>query len=308
MAGERKTGWQRSGGGRVRGLATAWVWWAVLVMPVVGLSGVSLGQPSPAELRKRADELAAENEQLRRENEALRAQLAEALALRDTLAAELARAEAGLRSVREGMERGEAPAEPAVAMPTDPMASPASMLAAMRERYRVDVEAGSTGEPVAVRQRRVEAWTGTIGAEFSGKALWLVRIARPVELEDRRFETRVQIVEGRSGLNVGEAITLEVPAKFARLVESRNDEKGLWKLTVGLEARPGFNAARVEPGAFDFPPLIGAFAEFRLGIEWLELSEWDASRPMPLDPPTVPGTGGVGRAEPPAKGGASAGG
>lgn len=250
----------------------------VLMSSRAVFAGVLLtaGFPAPAPACAQPVQPAAQNsdmvERLRRENEALKQRIV-------SLEQKLKELQAQLDG---GQGVGNSPVKDAPKLtadiPADPLASPASMLAALKSRYQSDMaEFGHEGEKpdAAAEQKHRSAaarWVAEQKKALSGKSQWLVRFVRTDSQTGRQsgaseLETSVQIVEASSGLPVGEQFRLKVPSRFLRVLQGAKPDE-LYTLSGTFAAAPKFNAQRESAGAFDVPPLIGKYAEFDYTFVW----------------------------------------
>ena len=235
---------------------------------------VELTQPQPASPAAEAmDKLKQENDALKRRVVQLEQQLREA------------RAEIDAMKGGVPVATPDAPAAKTQAdIPADPLASPASMLAALKKSYAADLAEFADDSNQAKHRPAVAKWVDQQKKAVSGKTQWLVRFVRTdADTSTKRnatprLETVIQIVDPASKLPIGEAFRLEVPARFLKLVQSAKSDE-LFTLSGTFSATPKFNPQRETPGTFDVPPMIGKYAEFDYTLAWDKLEAEKPAKP-----------------------------
>ncbi|MEM0982542.1 MAG: hypothetical protein AAGI17_01185 [Planctomycetota bacterium] len=261
---------------------------AVLALAVV--SGLAAPQAaaqntmSPAELRReleqervRAERAEQRVAQLEAELQALRAELA---AMRQGGTPQRVRP-AGVAP--SGGSSGQAP------VPGDPLASPSSLFFAMQLSYEQATSFDGRPEP-SERDvlNAVRDWTRDARRELSGLSEWLVQLRAAEMTEGTNLpafaEASMTVLDRRSLRPIGSPIRVQVPGRFRSRV-SEAGEHAYFLLDARVQAAPVFNANREEAGIFNFPLLIGPYAEFGFDLDWQRL------RPIDEDEARQGGTG-----------------
>lgn len=281
------------------------------VLLVAWLSnGPALGQEeTPAELRneiallrERVSALEAEREQLAEELDAVRI---ENQALADRVRA----AEDRARSLEEQLAKR--PSEPAPSgqepttsppaseapkpvetpreapIPTDPLASPASMLRTLRESWERSFAGLSleTEEARTEYQRRLTQWADSVQRSMHGNTRWrllITEIQPGARLRDAA--ARFQVIDPGTGLPIGKSFQGTIPSRMFLKMDSVTEPQ-LWDVTLTLKPKPTINTNRLSAGAFDYPPLIGPMVEFQFDFDWIGMKRIsEASAPTPDNP------------------------
>jgi hypothetical protein len=233
-----------------------------------------LTQPQPASPAAEAmDKLKQENDALKRRVVQLEQQLREA------------RAEIDAMKGGVPVATPDAPATKTQAdIPADPLASPASMLAALKSSYAAELAEFADGTNQSKHRPAVAKWVDQQKKAVSGKTQWLVRFVRtdadtsPKRNVTPKLETVIQIIDPTSKLPIGEAFRLEVPARFLKLVQAAKPDEE-FTLSGTFSAAPKFNPQRETPGTFDVPPMIGKYAEYDYTLVWDKLEAEKPAKP-----------------------------
>lgn len=283
------------------------------MLPMLSMCVALAGQPdaAPPAQPNATQPASGDVEALQREIASLRQSLAEAenryrrleqdyAAVREQLAA-AERFIAGIQAQSQ-TPMTLPPSESRAPVPEDPMASPASLLAALQSRYALEFgnEAPTEAAALADYRDRVEKWVKDISRELRGRPTWLVTISDVRETESGRMEGWVRIIDESSGLPIGDPFITELSrSQAARIREGGFDR---WRTTVALNARPRFNPERRDEGVFNVPAFIGPFVEFGFGADFRSLLGVEAQAPEPSDTPKAPedpgnDPGGIGEDE-----------
>lgn len=245
-------------------------------------------------LRDRVAQLEAQVAQLRDENRALATQLALTL---QRLEAELAPSttggdpEPGMPTDNDADEGGPGAEETGTdgrrqelaALPAGTLAAPRSifdrLVASYTEAFPTNPD--SARDPRGVRERLAEVkdWSREAQEQIEGEISWLIE---PLSTGRRgRFTVlRFRALDPSTGLPYGHTPDeVELTAVDARRLRAASDAERLI-LRGRVWARPRVAPDRERPGVFDYPPLIGPFAEFGWGID---LERVTAAPPMAGD-------------------------
>ena len=231
--------------------------------------------------------------------DALEQRVSELTTERRNIASALRQIEGMLANLRQELDTAGDP-EPLVRRaetPSDPLASPESLLRELRSRYRAEM-AGMSLETPAEREAFVQKalrWVRLTNRELRGKRSWLVELDDLASVGKNGYVARMTVLDERSGLPIGEAVDIGFPAKFIERF-NRGSRSGRWVLTSIVIAKPVFNESRVVPGVFEFPPFVGPMMEFDFELDWYSLSAWKPGDPVA--PPTEEAPEGDEEADP----------
>ncbi|MCC6284507.1 MAG: hypothetical protein IT439_04270 [Phycisphaerales bacterium] len=219
-------------------------------------------QPDPrdAEIALLRQQVAALEERcatLQRDYDAVRAQL---LAAQQTIAA-----------MPKGLPATQPPAERVAPVPEAPMASPASLLAALQRMHHEQFDPPATFKSEDERRSAIEKWCKTLSREMKGRPIWVVTISDLRETTAGRHEATFRVMDDELDLPVGGPFVLEIPRAFVPRVRDGAAKFDRWILTLEFRAAPRFNADRVDEGVFNVPAFVGAFAEFGFEVEFKTL-------------------------------------
>lgn len=168
-------------------------------------------------------------------------------------------------------------------VPKDPMACPASMVAELRRRYEKDFHeaAAETEAGRKQRQTEVQRWCREMPKALRGRARWLVRLIDVGNEEAGKETVKYQVLDAMTREPLGEEVVSPLPLAF--VVRVRGLAAGtLMEVGAVMEAEPTFNASRATGSVFDYPPLLGAYAESGVRIEWQSVEAIkDSARPTP---------------------------
>ncbi|MEO1512479.1 MAG: hypothetical protein AAFU70_10420, partial [Planctomycetota bacterium] len=94
-----------------------------------------------------------------------------------------------------------------------------------------------------------------------------------------------EVLNRESLLPIGSPIQVDVPRRFRQRIDGSADGQ-LFELSLRVTAQPVFNTNRAEPGVFNFPLLIGPYAEFGFDLTWDRLL---ATTPVEIGKPDADG-------------------
>ena len=232
--------------------------------------------------------LKADIAKLREENTALRLQVQSLDQLRGDLTNQLAGQALVLAALREDIRAiletvrvlapRRAPIETANApVPQDPLASPASLLTALRERYERDIHTLARPKDMSddaflgKRREFLEKWCTNMARAFRGKTRWLVRIDSDPPIDGRIRAGRMTVLDPLTRQAIGDSFAVEVPNRFSDVLAAANGS-GLYELDLTLTAAPKFDATLASPTVFNYPPQVGPFVRFGMETEWQVLA------------------------------------
>lgn len=268
------------------------VWAAVLMLGVapVARSQEPAAQPTDQPTVTPADLLREQIEAQRARIEALERRVTELTAERRQMAGTLRQIEGMLAGLRSGLEGEPAPRTPVgrAEVPSEPLASPESLLRELRSRYAAHMagmDPATDAERTAYAEK-ARLWARLTQRELRGKRSWLVTLDDLAPVGTQGHVVRMAVLDERTGFQIGEALDVGFPAKFLERF-ARGSRSGRWVLTSVVIARPVFNESRVNPGVFEFPPFVGPMMEFDFELDWYALSAWEPGQPV-SPPPELP--------------------
>ena len=196
------------------------------------------------------------------------------------------------------------------ALPLDPYASPASLLAELKRRYSRDL--GDLSRGTQTQRDRFEAqarrWCDRTRIDVRGRTRWLALLDDIQVPEVGTPDAMVRVLDEFTHKPVGEGFRVELSRAFARRARLLAEEHAhlyanapvgeapvlAYEITGMLIANPACNGERTSSGVFDFPPVVGPCVEFgaRLDIDRLDRVEL---------PPDVPRAAGRVRTDAPAR-------
>lgn len=159
--------------------------------------------------------------------------------------------------------------------PADALASPASLMRELRNRYFETMRdvADATPAERAEYKQQVALWCRLTNRELRGRRTWLVELEDLIPLRGGRAVGRLRVIDEASGLPIAEAVDVEVPRVFIDRVE--NDPRyDRWLLTAIVIAAPRYNEARATRGVFEYPPFVGPYVDFDFELDWIALRGW----------------------------------
>lgn len=198
--------------------------------------------------------------------EALRAKIAE-------LEQELLRAKSRIADLeRQLIDAGQAPDGSAAgaegASPEAADRSPDHLLGQLKTEFR---EAFPDPAPTDERGRRqylrvVAQWANKINREYRQRIDWVCEIvSRDLVGADEAF-VDLQVIDSKTGEPVGSRFLIEWPRRL-RSTLGRFEDGSRVRVRGLLIPEVRTNESRAEPGAFDIPPLIGPYVEFRFTVQ-----------------------------------------
>ncbi len=265
---------------------------ALTVLLVAGGLGLGAsGQPtaSPRELLSENERLIEELRGTRAVIERLESEVAVLRNERRGLLTRVRDAEQVLSSLRLELEASEPGSSGArvsqrAPAPPDALASPASLLRELRNRYfeaMRDVPDASAAERAEYKQQ-VALWCRLTNRELRGRRTWLVELDDLIPLRAGRAVGRLSVIDEESGLPIAEAVDVEVPRLFIDRIE--NDPRyDRWLLTAVVIAAPRYNAERATRGVFEYPPFIGPYVDFDFELDWISLRGWREGQAEPAE-------------------------
>lgn len=255
--------------------------WMVLIAMLLPVAG-AFGQASPAELRRQTERLQGELERARAELARVKDDLHRAELERDALSARLKHAEEENDRLRRqvGVIREPSVAPGRAPTPTDPLASPLSMLLELQKRYDQELTSipAESPEQLARFQRAAREWCDKMPDEVRGTSEWLVSFSEAEQLSATEFRTLLTVYDERTMLPIGEPMLVVVPQRHFKRVKARPDVEH-WRASLLVRGEPVFNEQRESPGIFNVPYFVGRMVEFGIGFEWRRL--------LPIEPSPV---------------------
>lgn len=276
--------------------------------------------PSPDQLRREVDRLVKRNDELNirlsdqsKQIERLTTEKREFTAQIERLNAEIANLKSQITQLQaaklaeppkpsQPTPASAAPTSPSAPIPDDALASPASMLAALKRSHAEgfkDWPHDSKPEAEAYALA-AEDWCERLAKVWRGERTWLVRLSDWRSDEFAPPSVLIRLIDPGTGLVIGEPFRREIPRKFIerldrrqRLVDSGHAPDLPWVARVFVVARPQFNAERNEVGPYDEPAFIGHQVEFAYELQWrsLYLSKAEPARPAPGATSAAPSKG-----------------
>jgi hypothetical protein len=278
---------------------------------LAGLPTSAMGQDaSPAELRREIEALRAQVEVAQAEREAAHAELMSLQMEAANLREKLAMTEAMVASLRDQLEAARQPvaerpaapasdestpsqpAEPRAEVPLSPLGSPESMRLALEKSFAEAFPNPnlSSEQAKAAYQRRLGLWTTEVTRSMRGQTRWRVLLSdvSGTPAGDRSVAARMQVVATDTGLPIGPAQIISVPARFATRLSTSTLAPEAWELTLMVAPAMRINERRLAPGPFNHPEFIGPMVEFGYSMEWIgmrKVGEEQADAPTQGDQP-----------------------
>lgn len=158
-----------------------------------------------------------------------------------------------------------------------PSDSPAGLLAALRDRYRIDLgdietDADLDDRAKAARDARIRRWCLQMNRDLRTQVSWLVRFGPVTEAGRGVYQARMTVLDEETGRTIGEPVTIEIPRRFLARLRDQADRHDHWKLGGLLRPEPRLNPERTTTGVFSTTPLVGPFVDFDFSIEWNSLA------------------------------------
>lgn len=245
---------------------------------------------SPADLRRENDNLRNRVSQLEAANKKLDE---EATRLRERvsqLESQLARLQAEntkLRNRDADAPADSAPApestggEPQANLPDDPLACPPSLLRALKTKYEEEFDDRAiTPETRSDYIKDVRRWALDMKREFRDRITWTVEIDPAGVPGDEKIPVKLRVVDPDSrDAYHADPVAIDLGYRNTRRIMSEPNQR-YWVLEGVFFADPNVNPNRDRPGALDYPPFIGPFAEFAYGLSVRSVTPAQ-SRPTP---------------------------
>lgn len=134
------------------------------------------------------------------------------------------------------------------------------------------------------RLRVVSQWANKINRDHRVRVDWVCRIvSRDLISEDEAY-VDLLVVDPATGEEVGSRFVIKWPRRL-RATLARFEDGRLIRLRGLLEPEVRTNESRAEPGAFDIPPLIGPYVEFRFTVQVMAVAAVDKQPPAGGPPP-----------------------
>ncbi|MCC6907625.1 MAG: hypothetical protein IT430_06775 [Phycisphaerales bacterium] len=140
------------------------------------------------------------------------------------------------------------------------------------ERLKADYAEAFPAEPPrderARRQhlRLLSQWSNKVNRDHRRRVEWLCEIVSRDVIDASEAYVDLRLVDPATREPVGSRFVIEWPARL-RPILSRLEDGDLVRLRGLLNPEVRTNESRAEPGAFDIPPLIGPFVEFRFDVQ-----------------------------------------
>jgi hypothetical protein len=217
--------------------------------------------------------------ELRRENERLRAEMADLRVELEAARQEITDLKAEVDRLRALLDAaGQAPPAKASPMPepqvtideSSPDASPRALLKAIIEAYQeetADLNMGTgPDDPDRIGYlRRLNRWVAGVNREYRLPVEWHVRILEPAVRAGRNYRLRLQAVDPKTGVHLGDPFDAILSGSLASRLREHEERYGLDEqllLKGVILPRVAVNEQRTEPGTFDNPRFVGPFVEF----------------------------------------------
>ncbi len=246
---------------------------AVLLLAALCLfTPAAEAQSDDNELTRLRRIVAEQREQLAQKDQRIRDLEARVEALRAELAE--ARRAAG---DRDADATDEAHASETSAASRGPSDSPAGLLAALRDRYRIDLadidpDAELDDRARAARDARIRRWCLQMNRDLRSQISWSVRFGPVKEAGRGVYHASMTVINPEDGRAIGEPVTIDIPRRFLSRLRDHADRYDHWKLEGVLRPEPRLNAERVTTGVFSTTPLVGPFVDFDFSIDWNSLA------------------------------------
>ena len=159
-------------------------------------------------------------------------------------------------------------------LPDDALASPSTVLRELSKRY--EERFGDEQSLTEDSQDVISKWCRDVTIQLRGKREWIVSIGS-VTRENRRLYTALFVVyDADTRRPISEPFRSSIPERFATRVETHR-EATLWRVSGLVIAEPKFTPDRIDPGVFNYPPLVGPFVEFAWRFVWYGIAPFEFS-------------------------------
>lgn len=232
---------------------------------------VTSGVMAPSAAAQSESQLQRENQRLAQQVRELTNELDIAKKRIEELEQQVAQLERALAAARNTQQPGKVREEVTIDE-SEPTASPRALLRALQFEYAEtmkDMELGSSGDRErTIYMRTLQRWQAAMMRKYRSQVQWHVRLERETATR-AGYDLRLAAVDPVTYTQLGPAIDVSLPRSLARRYELMRNRDGAEVLVLRGTLIPHItiNPDRVEPGAFDNPPLIGPFAEFGLTVE-----------------------------------------
>jgi len=250
-------------------------------LAVLGPAGTPVFAQSQSDLRRENQRLRTEVDDLGRELEALRAELQRLRDENEQLRRLLAAAQSGATSGQAPtVGSPPPPAAPAVSIDeSSPDASPRALLRTLVETYQETLSEKPMGDSPGSSERvaylrELDRWASRVNRDFKTRIEWYVEVIGLPVTAGRGFTLRLQAVDPVTAAVLGDPFDAFLPRNVANRLQQIDQRGGLdgpFVLKGVLVPRIHVNEDRTEPGPFDNPRFIGAFAEFGFTVDVLTL-------------------------------------
>lgn len=275
--------------------------WLVPILALLSSLSPALAQPtdaSPDQLRREIDRLVKRNDELNirlsdqsKQIERLAGEKRDLTGQIDRLTTEMATLKSQITQLQAAKPAdspkasppasgSSSPATASAPIPDDALASPASMLTALKRSHAEgfkDWPHDSKPEAEAYALA-AEDWCERLAKVWRGERTWLVRLSDWRSDDFAPPSVLIRLIDPGTGLVIGEPFRREIPRKFIerldrrqRLVDAGRAPDLPWVARVFIVARPQFNAERTEVGPYDEPAFIGHQVEFAYELQWRSL-------------------------------------
>jgi outer membrane murein-binding lipoprotein Lpp len=224
---------------------------------------------------------------LRRENQSLRTQVDDLQRDLEAAREEIAGLKAEIERLKQLLEEGP-PAAPVAPVEDEPApeervtidesvpeASPRALLAAVIAGHQQEMAGMAMGsEPDGPTRigymRRLNRWVARTNRQFKMPIEWHVRIVDPAVRYGRGYLLRLQAVDPKTDVPLGDAFDTLLSASLASRLRDHEQRHGLDDVLLlkGI-VEPGvaINEQRLEMGPFDNPRFVGPFVEFGFAVQ-----------------------------------------
>ena len=237
---------------------------AALVLVVSSLTAGVNAQDRITQLENQVRQLTGDLQRAQAQIGDLERQLEAVRKDRDRLAIELRDARANARPGGEEKKQEQKKGPARVATPDDPMASPASLLKAVRDRYATDM-AGIADAPQSQQVSQTRTWIRNVERDYRGKFEWLTRVTGVEEAGRNEYKAMVQVLDQETMGPIGQPFEVMLPGRVASRME-READRDMWWLDGRMDAKLTYNIDRPEKGAFDVPVFIGPYCEYEQSV------------------------------------------
>lgn len=157
-------------------------------------------------------------------------------------------------------------------LPDDALASPSTVLRELSKRY--EERFGDEQSLTEDSQDVISKWCREVTIQLRGKREWIVSIGS-ITRENRRLYTALFVVyDADTRRPISEPFRSSIPERFATRVQTHR-EATLWRVSGLVIAEPKFTPDRIDPGVFNYPPLVGPFVEFAWRFVWYGIAPFD---------------------------------